>query len=561
MSIERIKQLHEQASERYLNGDYQGALQAWRDVLELDPADEQARDGSNLAAQFVEQPAPAPAEPKADVEHELDQGLKVLDGLGGTTLLHGEVADGMTDRQAAPGDVATSPAEELLEGWEEPSKPSVQDGAFGLEAFSASAPDAPAPTSAAAAELSRRVNDLLIEAKAKADAGERDEALAILFRLAILDEDNVEAAQLRSKIEAAGASSLDRVETAIIEGVAALEADRLDEAETYFREALELVPGHREAQHYLEKVAQRRAHGAEELLGNGAGEAAPFEHAVEHATVAETTSRQQAPVPAPKPLRAAPAAEVEPLEPPSGTSGPGAVVRPSKVLIWGGGAVLVLACAAFAVPHFLGGNAPNAPAPVPAKAPVARPGPRGKKAWTPPPVAPLDPEAAAKAIASALAHGKALVASGDFGGAVVAFNEALTLDPKNAEARAGFEDAGERYRASKAEREALNNIKFAFRDGEFSSGLRLAYRLPPTVSQSYIDGVKFAGWYNLAVVALRAGDCREALSHLEEALTVAPNEDDAKKLREFAARYVDAVKDRGFLDRVEALAFRPLPPS
>jgi len=144
---------------------------------------------------------------------------------------------------------------------------------------------------------------------------------------------------------------------------------------------------------------------------------------------------------------------------------------------------------------------------------------------------------------------------------VVAFNEALTLDPRNVEARNGFEEAGERYKASKAEREAINSIRMAFRDGEFSSGLRVAYRLPPSVSQSYTDAVKFAGWYNLAIVALRAGDCREAMSHLDEALEVAPAEGDAKQLREFAARYVDAVKDRVFLDRVEALAFRTLPAS
>ena len=564
MSTERIKQLHEQASERYLNGDYHGALQAWRDVLELDPADEQALDGSSLAAQFVADPKPASAEAEGNVEDELDQGLKVLDGLGATGLLHEDVVDGTIDRQAVPAEEAARPAGDLLEGWDAPPKPADQDGAFGLEAMPA---DPSTKVSAAAAELSRRVNDLLTEAKAKAEAGERDEALAILFRLAILDEDNAEAAQLRAKIEAAGASDLDRVERAIIEGVASLEQDQLDDAERFFREALELVPGHREAQHYLEKVAQRRAHGSEELLATGAGDAAPFEHAVEQATASPAAPQPQAPSLLPKAPRPAPSADVEPLEPPSGTSGPGAGGRPSKVLVWGGGAVLLLACAAFALPHLFGGNARGGgatarPAPASVKKPPAQPGPRARKPASPPTsVAPLDPAAAAKVIASALAKGKALMESRDFGGAVVAFNEALSLDPKNAEARSGFDEAGERYKASKAEREALDNIKFAFRDGEFTSGLRLAYRLPPTVSQSYIDGVKFAGWYNLAVVALRAGDCREAMSHLDEALTIAPEENDAKKLREFAARYVDAVKDRSFLDHVEALSFRALPQS
>jgi len=80
-------------------------------------------------------------------------------------------------------------------------------------------------------ELSRRVTDLLKEANEKAESGERDEALAILARLAILDEDNAEAAALRAKLEAQGASDLDKVERAIIEGVAAMEADQLDDAE------------------------------------------------------------------------------------------------------------------------------------------------------------------------------------------------------------------------------------------------------------------------------------------------------------------------------------------
>jgi len=153
------------------------------------------------------------------------------------------------------------------------------------------------------------------------------------------------------------------------------------------------------------------------------------------------------------------------------------------------------------------------------------------------------------------------MASGDPGGAVLAFNEVLTLDPDNEDAKAGLAEAGERYKASKIERDAINSIRLAFRDGEFTSGLRLAYRLPPGVNRSEADAIKIVGWYNLAVVALRAGDCREAQAHLDEALELAPTDADAKKLREFAARYAEAVKDRVFLARVEALAFRELPSS
>jgi cytochrome c-type biogenesis protein CcmH/NrfG len=153
------------------------------------------------------------------------------------------------------------------------------------------------------------------------------------------------------------------------------------------------------------------------------------------------------------------------------------------------------------------------------------------------------------------------MASGDIGEAVVAFNKALSLDPGNAEAKEGFADAAERYKAGKAVREAMDNIRLAFRDGEFTSGLRLAYRLPPSVDKAYADEVKVTGWYNLAVVALRAGDCAGALSNLKEALSIAPEDSEAKTLRDFASRYAESVKDRAFLNRVEALSFRPLPSS
>ena len=234
-----------------------------------------------------------------------------------------------------------------------------------------------------------------------------------------------------------------------------------------------------------------------------------------------------------------------------------------------------LICAAIALPRLFGGGAQKS---TPTKLPAGKSSAPNATGPSRRPAAPaaagpapdtgtitLAPSADAverqKAAASSLASARSLMASGDFGGAVVAFNQTLVNDPGNAEAKAGIVDAGEHYKASKAERDALNNIKLAFRDGEFSSGLRLAYRLPPGVSKSYADGVKVVGWYNLAVVALRAGDCREALSHLDEALQVTPSDAEAKTLREFASRYVEAVKDRVFLDRVEALAFRQLPAS
>jgi tetratricopeptide (TPR) repeat protein len=198
---------------------------------------------------------------------------------------------------------------------------------------------------------------------------------------------------------------------------------------------------------------------------------------------------------------------------------------------------------------------PAAAAPRPAK-PAATAGPAAKPGVPP---APLGVAERTAAVASAVAKGKRLTESGDFSAAVVAFNEAVTLDPANLDARAGLAAAGAQYRAQKADQDALKAIESEFKEGEYASGLRLAYRLPATIDAGRVERVKAAGWYNLAVIALRAGDTRGAVSNLEEALAIDANDAEAGKLKDFARRYADVPKDRAFLDTVEALPFRPFP--
>jgi tetratricopeptide (TPR) repeat protein len=589
MSSDRIAQLHEQASERYLNGDYDGALQAWRDVLTMDPGNEQAMDGVRMASQFAA-PKPSVAAAQPDVENELDLGLKVFDSLGapagadlGATMIlnRGEV-DGMIDQKPAPP-VAPAPGSpdpmRQSEGIDFGDLSSVDAIPLGAEP-SESQEETPAAAdfglapaaevSAASAELNRRVADLLAEARSKANAGERDEALTILSRLAILDEDNADAEVLRATLTAGGASDLDRVEEAIIEGVAALESDQLDEAERLFRDALALSPGHREAQHYMEKVAERRAgtashfaanaHGTEDLLGGELlAEVPPVQVASDEAI--PLAKAQTQPPAKGKPAKAPRSAAAEPLEAVAPAPVSKMPLPPLKWVALGGLGAIAMVCAAIALPHLTSGSSKHVPVPPPprsakpAKARPSAPAPAAASA------APLTAAERSKAIAESVAQGHSRMSAGDFGGAVVSFNAALQLDPANLDAKSGLDSAAAQYKAQRAQQAALDSIRTAFRDGEYTAGLRLAYRLPPSIPKDYTDEVKVAGWYNLAVVALRAGDCREALSHLNEALSVIPGDGDSSKLRDFANRYSGAPRDRAFLDQVEALSFRPLPKS
>ena len=627
MSSDRIAGLHEQASENYLNGDYAGALQAWRDILALDPANEAALDGVRMAAQFVERAeSPVAGEP-SEIEHELDEGLSVLNGLGAAARAPAPRSAPAAAPAAAPsrdpsatmildrseieaaikgirGPDAEAPAEVVVpdasrqsegidfgdltevepiplgapggdalpkgepEGW---TPPAPDPPEFGL----ATAPAAPLPGSAAAVELKRRIADLLAQARTKADAGERDEALAILGRVAILDEDNEEAQQLKTLLETDSRNPLDRVEQAIIEGVQALEADDLDGAEKLFAEALAVVPEHREALHYMETIAERRAAAAgeptatapegihEDLLQGAAsyGELPPaqdFAAADPASQAAVPLAREESQPPSrnkPRPPRGT----IEP-DTPAAAAPRRAGLTLSRLLLLAGVCAVAVAAAYYVLPRFMGGT-PRASAGPAAAAAL----PRGsaRHATAPAPtrpgalsVTPATAEDRAKAVAADIAEGRQQIAAGDAAAAVISFNDALKLEPANADARAGLHEAGEKYKAQKAQQDALSSIKLAFRDGEYASGLRLAYRLPAGVDPSVVSHIKLAGWYDLGIVALRAGDCREAQGHFKEALAIAPGDAEVQRLADFAKSYADAPRDRRFLDFVEALQFR-----
>ena len=166
---DQINKLHEQAASQYLQGEFDGAMQSWRELLTLDPADERAKEGVRLcellaeengmtdsAAQSQPQAAPTPAPPAPEVEAELADLENLLDGI------------------APP-------------------------------------PAAPAPDQAAA-ELQSRVQELLVEASGVFEQGDTEGSLKLLERIFILDETHAAARALQEHIEAArprAAESLD----------------------------------------------------------------------------------------------------------------------------------------------------------------------------------------------------------------------------------------------------------------------------------------------------------------------------------------------------------------
>jgi tetratricopeptide (TPR) repeat protein len=148
---------------------------------------------------------------------------------------------------------------------------------------------------------------------------------------------------------------------------------------------------------------------------------------------------------------------------------------------------------------------------------------------------------------------------GEWKAAILEYNQVLSLDPDNPDARRGLFEAGEIYKQEKALLDQLRKASIAFEDGEYSAALRLFYRLPKgSVDQAILDRYIFNGWFNLSVIALRAGDTGQALDHLDEALNLDGEHALSNRLHDLATRYDGRAKDRPYYVEVNQLEFRAL---
>ena len=151
------------------------------------------------------------------------------------------------------------------------------------------------------------------------------------------------------------------------------------------------------------------------------------------------------------------------------------------------------------------------------------------------------------------------VAKKDWSAAIVAYNEILAAKPDDVVARAGLMEAARHYREQKALSEQMEQARRAFADAEYEAALRLLYRMPEGVDTAAVEQAKVAGWYNLAIVSLKAGEPEKALQHTAEALSVNAEDQGVRQLQAFAQDRVGKAKDQAYYARVEAMEFRSLP--
>ncbi len=561
MDRKDLEALHRKASEHYLRGEFSEALSAWKEVLRLDPADEQALEGVRLSGQLAEgtpEPAPWAALPAADpVPQSPGMDLGDLSYLDADPLAAGGEAGAFSETVSVVEDAGLEPLRALPE--------------LGA-ARSAETTGGPKAWSAAEEELRRRTAELLAQAREHAASGRREDALATLDRLHVIDEDNAEARRIEEELMAGPAPSAeDPTDLWIIEAVQAIQERRFEEARGLLQRVLEVSPGHREALHYLEEID-------EQLSGPAAAAGGDFPPKID--LLADTGPDPTQP--APEGLYRAGLPEItdipvalQPRKPRRG-EGPAGVgeeaLAPAvprrlgtlgNLVAW---AIVigVLAGGQWVVRRvirvFLSGSGDavvaNGPSPeVPPAEPARTESPRPEESSRSETLTPAQTQAR---IEQATARARAAAASGDYASAVVAWNAVLSLDPDNAEALGELRQAGELYKKQRAGQEQFEQLERAFKDGEYAAALRILYRLPPEATKERVERWKGNGWYNLALVSMKAGDCRQALAHLDEALAARPQDDGAARVRALAQTYLEAPKDRSYFAQTETLPFREL---
>jgi tetratricopeptide (TPR) repeat protein len=145
-----------------------------------------------------------------------------------------------------------------------------------------------------------------------------------------------------------------------------------------------------------------------------------------------------------------------------------------------------------------------------------------------------------------------------FGNAVLAWNRVLEIDPANSLALRQLETAGRGYRDEQRRLEDLRKAEMLFEEGVYNSSLKILYRLPDDIRPERVKQYKVNGWYNLGVIALKAGRIDLSLGHFNEIQAIAPEDQRGMELRDFAIAYKTREKDRAFYNRVNDLQFREL---
>ena len=440
-----------------------------------------------------------------------------------------------------------------------------------------------------------KVEAFISEGRSLISAGQYQEAIDVLTRIFILDEENQEAQKLIDQAKELEVNREREINLILNEAISAYDAKSYDKAKSLFQKVLAILPGHREADYYLKEIENSTgstapafqletpspqpsspfqldggpgefsfdaAGGASgEDLASLVGHPAPPPAAPPPAGESLPTSDFSQPeIPAPMiPQKAQP--QGQKLKKKSGKGAPVGII--AAVL----GGLLVVSSIFFVGPMLW--EKMFSPKPKAMSIPPAKP---AKEPAQPKPQVPAAPQAPQKSLAELVAESKVAMQEKQYQKAVDLLTEAEKLDKNNLEIRAALPSAREALAVQQAE--AAKNQKFIvdyekavqyFKMQEYGEALRISWRLvypDDTLAKQMgkadtIRKIIRNGYYNWGVKELKAGNPLAAKKNFQDLLDSAPDPK-GRELLEFSKKYNSSNLDEKYRSYVQELSFRSL---
>ena len=576
-----VSQRHHRAAALFLGGQFREAEALWHDLLAHDPADQRAREGARLCHVLEEQQrhianqqVANSLEQKMSIDNELAQLDVAIDDASVANLPVTAFADTQVFDPAQVSAVAgaQSPGSPQPQGaGPRQADDSLRDAIDELPTFFQSPtgtssrptgrpayptgshlqPDmddetAEAATRAAEVELRRRIHELMSQARAAATAADHETAVGLVKRVLILDEANVEAADLmfeltgeRPELPGIGAA-MDATDIPLAGVPLAGPSDSMGDPggdllgdvdlSSLDQEALDgqpLAPGALDAPHDspLGDMPLGDAPLGDAPLGDAPLGDAPLGDApLGDAPLSDDGMSEGLDESLDEELdddrhEALQRAEERLSRLREGKSGGN-----KKMILIAAAAVAGLVVLGFGAMSLMGGGGNDASeGPDPLAEAMKRKQAAEKKAR-------LAEQAAAAAAAAApgvdqevvdgwLSDAEAKFEARELTAAIELFRKVIEERPENEGAIQGLADATELLRRDQERNSARDEAFERFRAGDYRDALRRFYRLPKNEGVDYTPYIA-AGWYNLGVLALQRSDCSGAAEPFGEYLSM-----------------------------------------
>jgi len=144
---------------------------------------------------------------------------------------------------------------------------------------------------------------------------------------------------------------------------------------------------------------------------------------------------------------------------------------------------------------------------------------------------------------------------GDTPNAKLAYRDAVLLARDDPTGLSVLVHGSERFQRLLRSEERFDRVRDAFDGADFQSALALLYRLPAESQGPRAERLKAEGWYDLAVIALRRGDCETAVAHLGEATELYAALPGLRGLSSLAEQCSVIAKDRRYYAMMDRVGF------